>query len=86
MLAERPRVTREVDARLHGEAAAGHQQPIVLGLEVVDIRAVAVNLATDAVAGPVQQQARRFAFDGDRAAVREATLQSALQLLVRNIE
>lgn len=39
-----------------------------------------------AVAGPRQQRAEKFAFDGDRAAVREATLHSALQMLLRIIE
>lgn len=39
-----------------------------------------------AVAAPAQLQARLFQFDGDRAAVRAATLQDALQLLLRSIE
>ncbi len=39
-----------------------------------------------AVAGPLQQRSQKFNFAGDRAAVREATLQSALQMLSQSIE
>src|SRR5579859_3924841 len=46
---------RKVDARFNREADAGDQLAIVLGLEVVDVRAGAVELAIDGMTGAMHE-------------------------------
>ena len=54
-LAPHPELARQVDARLHRETDAGHQPAVVVGLVVVEVRAGAVQVAVDRVAGPVHE-------------------------------
>src|SRR5204862_3171480 len=49
-LAAHPETSRKVDTRLDREADAGHEGPRVLGLEVVDVRPGAVQVAIDRMA------------------------------------
>ena len=46
----------EVDARLDREAGPGQDEPLLVGLEVVHVGAVAVGLLADAVAGAVDER------------------------------
>jgi hypothetical protein len=45
----------QVDARLDGEADTRDDRPLIPGLQVVDVHAVAVDLIPDGVAGAVQE-------------------------------
>src|SRR5262249_53573253 len=46
---------RGIDPRLDSEPAAGDEAPLVVGLEVVHVDAVAVHLGTKAVTGAVDE-------------------------------
>src|SRR5947208_3259597 len=54
-LAAHPEPAGQVNPRLHREADAGHERALVGGLEVVDVRARAMQVAIDRVPGTVHE-------------------------------
>ncbi len=45
----------EIDSRLHCDRGSGQQPADVMGLEVIQMHAVAVHLLTEAVSGPMKE-------------------------------